>query len=290
MVVIITGASAGIGHALAVELSAAGATLALAARRTDRLEALNRELGGSHLCITADVSRQEDCEQIIARTIERFGRIDTLVCNAGYGILCPVAQTSPRQMREIFQTNVFGTADCIRAAVPHMLRQEIRDGFRGQVMLVSSAVARRAIPFFGVYSATKAAQLSMAEAMRIELAPEKIAVTSVHPGSTQTEFGDVSASRSNGLRPQRISMEIQQSAQTVARKMLHAIGRPRPEVWPIASYRWLTGLGGLFPKAVDRVMLKRREQIGGTAGAGDGRRVDSEAGDRRRDLTSRRIH
>ncbi|MDB5358344.1 MAG: oxidoreductase [Phycisphaerales bacterium] len=263
MVVVITGASAGIGRALAVELAARGAKLVLAARRADRLEALNAELGGSHLCITTDVARREDCEALIARTMERFGRIDTLVCNAGYGFLRPVADSPPEMVQEIFATNVFGTLDCARAAVPHMLRRPSAAGWRGQVMMVSSAVARRAIPYFGVYSATKAAQLSLAEAMRVELAPQQIAVTSVHPIGTETDFGKVSASRSGGKRPKHISGEVSQSAQTVAKKMLRAIERPRPEVWPAAASRWLLGLATLAPGLADRILSKRREQIGG---------------------------
>ncbi|HWE96291.1 MAG TPA: SDR family NAD(P)-dependent oxidoreductase [Tepidisphaeraceae bacterium] len=262
MVIIITGASAGIGRALAVELAARGAKLALAARRADRLEALNAELGGSHLCITTDVARREDCERLIASTSEHFGRLDTLVCNAGYGFLRPVAESSPEMVQEIFQTNVFGTLDCVRAAVPVMSRQPLAGGWRGQVMLVSSAVARRAIPFFGIYSATKAAQLSMAEAMRVELAPQQIAVTSVHPIGTETEFGTTSASRSGGKRPKRISGEVSQSAETVARKMVRAIEHPRPEVWPAAASRWALGFATLAPRLADRILAKRREQIG----------------------------
>jgi len=246
-----------------VELAGRGARLAMGARRLDRLEELNRELGGAHLCVSTDVSRREECEALVARTMERFGRIDTLVCNAGYGILRIVAETTPEEMQAIFQTNVFGTLDCIRAATPHMLKQELRDGWRGQVMMVSSVVGRRSIPFFGAYAATKAAQLSLGEAMRIEVAPEKIAVTTVHPGGTDTDFGNVSASLSGGQRPKRISGELRQSAEIVARKMVRAIERPRPEVWPIGSYRWMIGLGTLFPGLVDRVMLQRREQIKG---------------------------
>src|SRR5438132_10748543 len=85
MVVIITGASAGIGKALAEELSKRGAKLALGARRVERLEELNRALGGGHLVVQCDVSREEDCTRLINSAVEKFGRIDTLVCNAGYG-------------------------------------------------------------------------------------------------------------------------------------------------------------------------------------------------------------
>jgi NAD(P)-dependent dehydrogenase (short-subunit alcohol dehydrogenase family) len=215
------------------------------------------------LIAPCDVSQADQCEMLIARAIEHFSRIDTLVCNAGYGFLCPVAETTRQQMEAVFATNVYGTTDCIRAAVPHMLRQEPREGWRGQVMIVSSVVARRGLPFFGPYSATKAAQLSLAEAMRVELSPQQIAVTSVHPIGTDTEFGDVSASQSDGKRPRRIVGEVRQSARTVARKMIAAIERPRPEVWPFRAVRWGVSIGTLVPRLVDRVMLKRREQIGG---------------------------
>ena len=277
MVVVITGASAGIGAALALELSARGARLVLAARRLDRLDELNRDLGGAHLCVQTDVSRREECENLVARAVERFGRIDTLVCNAGYGILRRVHETTPQQAQEIFQTNVFGTLDCVRAAVPHMLRQEPRrtsassvertsassvEPWRGQVVVVSSAVARRALPFFGAYSATKAAQLSIAEALRVELRPLRVAVTSVHPIGTDTEFGDAAHARAGGGRIGRIPGEIRQSPARVARSIVRAIERPVPEVWPFRPSRWALSLATLAPKWVDR-MLGRRVMVEG---------------------------
>src|SRR4051812_42366958 len=173
MVVIITGASAGIGKALAEELSSRGAKLALAARRADKLETLNRSLGGSHLLVPTDVSDRGQCETLIARAVEHFGRLDTLVCNAGFGILKPVAEAGPEEVERQLRTNFCGTLDCIRPTVPIIARQEVRDRWRGQIMIVSSIVARRGIPYFGIYSATKAAQLSIAESMRVELKPQR---------------------------------------------------------------------------------------------------------------------
>jgi len=263
MVVVITGASAGIGRALTEALSAQGANLALAARRVDRLGEINQTLGGQHLIVPTDVSVTAQCEDLIEQTVGRFGRIDTLVCNAGYGFHAPVAQTSRQQFEQIFATNVLGTTECIRAAVPRMLAQEARDGWRGQIMIVSSAVARRGLPFFGAYCATKAAQLSLAESMRVELWPQRIAVTSVHPIGTDTEFGDVSAQKSGGNRPGRIPGEVRQSSATVAKKMIKAISRPRPEVWPFAPARWGISIATLIPGMVDRVMRRRAGQIGG---------------------------
>src|SRR5207244_4545188 len=131
----------------------------------------------------------------------------------GYGELRAIHEMSSQQMRQIFSTNVFGTTDCIRAAVPMIARQEIRDGFRGQIMIVSSAAARRGLPYNGAYSATKAAQLSIAEALRIELTPMQIAVSCVMPIGTDTEFFAMAEKVSgrridpNGAHPRRHSVQ-----------------------------------------------------------------------------------
>jgi short-subunit dehydrogenase len=256
MTVIVTGASAGIGRALAEELSRRGARLALAARRADRLEELNRALGGRHLVVPTDVAVREQCEALVARALAHFGRLDTLVCNAGFGFLRPVAETSAPELQRIFQTNLFGTTDCLRPAVAAMRTQAPREGWRGQVVIVTSAVARRALPYFGAYSATKAAQLSLAEAMRVELRRERIAVTSVHPVGTDTEFGDVSAAQSGGRRPETRG-EVRQSAQTVARAIVKGIERPTPEVWPLRPARWALCLAALLPRVADGLLARR---------------------------------
>jgi len=258
MIVVITGASAGIGKALAEELSPQGAKLVLAARRMDRLEQLNKSLGGGHLCVQADVSRLDDCHHLIDQAKQRFGRIDTLVCNAGYGLFRLVRETTPDDVRAIFATNVFGTTDCIDFALPIMSEQSERDGWRGQIMIVSSCVARRGIPFIGMYSATKAAQLSVAEAMRVELKPLRIAVTSVHPVHTETEFGKV-AEQMGDVRMGDVPMG--QSAELVARKMVKAIQRPRPELWPLRAARCSFGIATMMPRFVDWVAGMYRAKI-----------------------------
>ena len=261
MVVIITGASAGIGRELAVQLSRAGAMLALGARRLDRLESLNAELGGGHLILATDVAEREQCERLILAARERFGRVDTLVCNAGYGLARTVAETSADEMQAMFQTNVFGTTDCIRAAVPIMREQQERDGFRGQIVIVSSAAARRGLPYFGAYSATKAAQLSLSEALRVELQPLRIAVTSVHPIGTETEFFAVAERGTGKKMPPPGTGEVRQSAEIVAKKMVRSMQRPRPEVWPFAPSRFMLSLVTLWPRMGDRIMSKYRGQL-----------------------------
>lgn len=261
MVVVITGASAGIGQALAQACHARGAKLVLAARRLDRLEALNHQLGGGHLCVQTDVSQTAECENLITQSIDRFGRIDTLVANAGYGLYEPVDQTTPQQTRDIFATNVFGTTDLLYAATPQMLKQDVRDGCRAQVMIVSSVCGRRGVPFLGTYSGTKAAQLAIAEAMRVELSPQRVAVTSVHPIMTKTDFGRTAESQSRVVLPSGDRDRWTQPVSHVARRMVEAIARPRPEVWPSALSRVVIGLGTLVPSWVDRAMESYRDRV-----------------------------
>lgn len=253
MSILITGASSGIGAALAHELGRRGARLVLAARRLDRLETLNQELGGGHLCHRADVAEEEDCRRLVGVACERYGRLDTLVCNAGFGLVKSCWETSQAEELELLRTNLLGTSACIRAALPRLRTQEPRGGWRGQVMVVSSSLARRALPGYGIYSASKAAQLSLAEALRLEVRTERIAVTSVHPVGTRTEFFSVAGSRSGALVR---NPGPQQEAAVVARAMVRAMARPRPEVWPYAPVRWLLPWAQLFPGLSDRLLAR----------------------------------
>lgn len=260
-VVIITGASAGIGQALARQLHGEGCRLTLAARRIDKLEELNHTLGGGHLCLQIDVSRPDDCKMLIDETIDQFGRVDTLVCNAGYGLVRRADEMSQEELEQLFATNVYGTLHPMRHAVPHLQRNDVRDGWRGQVMIVSSAAARRGLPFFGAYSATKAAQLSLAEAARVELADQRIAVTSVHPIGTTTEFFTAAETLSNRaiVTPGRTA--YRQTAEQVANAMVKAMKRPRPEVWPAFGSRLGLALASLMPRFADRIMRRSYLEI-----------------------------
>lgn len=256
MVVVITGASAGIGMELARQLQSAGAKLVLSARREDRLRKLNRELGGSHLCVRCDVAEPADCQRLIDSAIVAFGRIDTLVCNAGYGSYKRVDETDAAEVRRMMDVDVIGTTECIRLAVPHMLKREPVSGWRGQIMIVASAASRRGTPFIGVYSGAKAAQMAIAEALRVELRDGRIAVTSVHPTPTKTEFREVAESTGKYRLPPSANFIKTQTAQQVAAAMVKAMQRPRPEVWPWSAAGWLLSAGTLVPRLMDRMMYK----------------------------------
>lgn len=256
MNVLITGASAGIGEALAHELHGRGARLALTARRADRLQAVARACGEA-LVIPADQNDLSATAAVVSQAHARLGRLDAVVLNAGYGLARLAEATSDEDWLAILRVNLLATAAALRTAVPLLRAQELRHGWRGQIVIVSSSLARRAAPDTAAYSATKAAQLALAEAARVELAAERIAVTSVHPVRTTSEFFEVCA-RTSG-RPMSFASRVPtQSPAQVARAMADAIARPRPEVWPHRSSRWLLLLAAAWPTLADRILAGHR--------------------------------
>jgi len=255
MRVAITGASAGIGAALARALAHEGALLALGARRLEPLQQLCRELGPGHAALCVDVSAPAQCQDFISAASQHLGGIDTLVCNAGYGMAADVEETTLAQWDAIWRTNLLGTTSCIVAALPALRANALRQGWRDQVLIVSSALARRGKPGASAYCATKAAQLSVAEALRLELAAERIGVTSVHPVNTATEFIQVVAS--HGRAWPRSASDPAQSAEQVAAAILRGIRRPRPEIWPHRPTRWMLALAAWMPGTVDRLLARR---------------------------------
>lgn len=268
MVAIVTGASAGIGRSLATALSNRGAHLVLCARRGVLLDSLNDSLGGRHLCIAADIGDPHTGDRLVQAAIERFGRLDTFVCNAGYGLIRRVADMQDDEMAHLFRTNVLGTSYCLRAAIPAMKAQNARDGWCGQIVVVASAAAKRGLPYFGHYSATKAAQLSLAEALRVELKADRIAVTCVLPIGTETDFFATAQRNSGVVMAPRRPTEMWQSVDFVTNRIVRAIERPRPEVWTSALMRLLLNTGGLFPNVLDWIMSKDLRKYQGDAARG----------------------
>lgn len=258
MGVAITGASAGIGRALALALARRGARLVLAARSGDALANLVAEAGGGHCACVCDVASSDDCARFIATAQAHLGRIDTLVCNAGIGLFRRIEDTTDDEWQRMFATNLLGTTACLRAAVPVMRRQEARAGWRGQVMITSSVLALRGIPDYGAYCATKSAQLMVAQAARVELAAERIAVTTVHPARTLTGF-NAAAERLSGRRKAAPShFEPGHTPEAVATDMLRAIERPRAEVWPRRGSRTLFHLLAWWPRLADTILARHK--------------------------------
>jgi NADP-dependent 3-hydroxy acid dehydrogenase YdfG len=184
---LITGASTGIGAATARLAVAAGWRVALAARTEDKLRELTDELGdGAALAERCDVTDLADQERLVAATLDRFGQIDAVFANAGFGAARGFLKEDPEQWRSMVLTNVLGVAFTIRATMPHL-----RERGAGHYVLTGSVAGRRALPG-SLYSATKWAVTGMAESLRQELRQDesRIRVTLVEPGMVDTPFFD----------------------------------------------------------------------------------------------------
>ena len=180
----ITGASAGIGRATARALVAAGASVAVGARRTERLEGLIAELGADRVAaVPMDVREPADAARLVGAARERFGRLDGVVVNAGIGAYGGIMDLTDEQLTDMMDVNVAGTVWPIRAAVPHLV-----EAGRGDVVIVSSVAGLRGEHFEAVYAATKHAQMGLAGALDRELRPKGVRVSAICPGGVATEF------------------------------------------------------------------------------------------------------
>jgi short-subunit dehydrogenase len=247
----ITGASSGIGLAIARRLADAGAKVVLGARRGDRLqEAVEtiRQEGGSAEAVVMDVTSEAGVQRLVGLAHDAFGRLDTMVCNAGFGYYGTVEETDPAVMRQMMDVNFFGTFLAARAALPVFRRQR-----HGHLIIVSSIVGRRGIGRMSAYTATKAAQVGFAESLRAEFAGTAIHVSVVLPVSTETEFRDAMV-RDYGHTVQGLGPK--QSAETVASAVVNCIRRPAAEVYPYRKSRMLTVVNALAPGFTDRLVRK----------------------------------
>ncbi len=181
-VVIVTGASSGMGEATARALHEAGALPVLAARRTDRIAALSAELGGA-LAVTVDVTRSDDVARLVRETLARHGRIDGLVNNAGASLSADVADVDVDAFRQILDLNVVAPVAVLQAVVPSM-----RERGGGTVVNVSSGTTRRVAVGLAPYASTKSALNMLSLAARVELADDAIDVALIVPFITATEF------------------------------------------------------------------------------------------------------
>jgi NADP-dependent 3-hydroxy acid dehydrogenase YdfG len=186
-VVVITGASSGIGEAIARRLGDAGARLVLGARRTDRLEAVARDIvarGGSAVAVPADVTRREDVEKLVAEAQRRYDRLDVLVNNAGVMALSLLRQGKVDEWERMLDVNLRGVLYGIAAALPLFDAR----GF-GHVINVSSVADRQVFPSSAIYSATKFAVRALSEGLRLESGPN-LRVTLIAPGATESELAN----------------------------------------------------------------------------------------------------
>ena len=245
-IVVITGASSGIGRETALAAGRQQASVVLAARRKDRLEEVAREIekhGGKALVVAADVTELSDVKNMINAAVAQFGKIDVLINNAGIGIYAAMEEITADQMEKIWRTNFMGTFYAIQESLPLMKKQG-----SGHIITISSMVGRRAAPLQSAYSATKFAQAGLMESLRMELKNSPIHTTVVYPGATETEF--VSVIENPSGREIRHPLKPQ-SAARVAEAIIGIIHHPKPELILQSFGRIMSVLNSANPELVD---------------------------------------
>ena len=260
-VVVLTGASAGIGREMALQLAAQGAWLALAARDAGKLEEVAAECrakGGRALAVPTDVGDEAQCRALVERAVAEYGRIDTLVNNAGISMWARFDQvTDLAAFERIMRVNYLGSVWCTHYALPHLKRS------RGRIVGVSSLTGKTGVPTRSGYAASKHAMTGFFDSIRIELEDEGVSVTMVYPGFVATEireraFGPDGRPLGRGNSPVR-EKEVM-TAEECARQTLAAAAARRRELIMTARGKigWVLKL--VAPTLVDRIARKAIEQ------------------------------
>lgn len=226
---LVTGASAGIGEALAIELAAAGANLILTARRAERLETLARRLGSEHKIqtqvIPADLADSAAPQQLFDATEGRGIAVDVLINNAGFGYYGEFVTGDPAWQRTMVDVNCAAVVEVTQLFLPRMIERK-----RGYIMIVASTAAYQPVAYMATYAATKAFDRMLAEALAEETVRFGIRVSALCPGPTESEFGEVAGVRTGESRKH-------QSAADVARLGLEGMVKGKPWVIPYAGGR-----------------------------------------------------
>ncbi len=240
-VIIITGASSGIGAETARELAQHGARLTLAARRTDQLTALAKEIdpGGERvLTVATDVSRREDIDRMVQATLDRFGRVDGLINNAGIGGGVGIEKADDARLEQTVTINLLAVARCAQVVIPQMKKRS-----QGVIVNVGSVMGEIAFP--GMYAATKFAVRGLSDGLRRELRNDGIEVVLIEPGFVRTEM-------TQGLKFPMPGAEI------VAKAIVRAIQHPRRRIISPWYYIFPVWLANAIPWGVDRVVGGKR--------------------------------
>jgi len=249
-VIIITGASTGIGRETALLLGREGARLVLVARREALLQEIRKQVeasGGNALCLPLDLTDSANVERMIVVALEHFGRIDVLINNAGFGFFGTVEHTTSAVVREIFALNFHAALRAMQLVIPLMRKQG-----GGHIINISSVAGKRGLPLSGIYCATKFALDGITQSLRLEVKDDGISVSVINPAGTETEFSE--HVRQAGIAGSFKPMGRIQSAETVAREIVECIRKPKLEVYPYRASRALAWLNTIAPSLADRVM------------------------------------
>lgn len=258
-VVLLTGASGGIGRAAASLLAREGARLALHGRREEPLHDLVSAiagLGGEAVAVPGDVRSVADAERVVTAAVARFGAIDALVNNAGVGVLRSFDRLLDSEVADMWETNLLGAARMTRAALPRLVER------RGILLYVTSMAGRVGAPGYSGYSASKYGLIGLGEVLRRELRPRGVRVVTLVPAAVEGEFLDrLDRGVALGAGPAGVIL----TAEEVARGIADGLRRPRPEIYLPWWNRWLAVLDVAFPGVSDRVMRALYRQAEGSA-------------------------
>jgi NADP-dependent 3-hydroxy acid dehydrogenase YdfG len=223
-VVVITGASSGLGEATARLLSAQGAAVVLGARRVDRIQALANELtasGGKALAVETDVTQRDQVQRLVDAAVETYGRIDVIINNAGLMPQSMLERLKVDEWDRMIDVNIKGVLYGIAAALPHMQQQK-----SGQIINVSSVAGHKVGPGGAVYSATKHAVRALSEGLRQEVKPYNIRTTVISPGAVATELPNTVTDAAVAERINKLYEEVAIPADSFARAVAFAMSQP----------------------------------------------------------------
>jgi short-subunit dehydrogenase len=257
-VVVITGASMGIGEAIAKIFADGGASVVLLSRDAERAEAARGRVGHPErtLALACDVRNREEIDRVVGLTLHHFQRIDVWINNAGHGILDSVTNVDMAACRETFETNFFGALEAMQAVIPVMKQQG-----SGTIINVSSVAGHIPLPFHAVYSATKFALNAIGKAARIELKSSGLNVMTVCPGYVRTTFGAnaTKGKEQKQVRPARVRGI---TAERVARAVLRGYVKQKREVVVPWTMHPVIKIYQLFPGLVEWAMVRMARERG----------------------------
>jgi short-subunit dehydrogenase len=254
--VLLTGASSGIGRALAGQLTQSGARVVLAARSLAKLQEVERCLranGEDVAAVATDITSDFDRRKALEFTVKRFGGLDVLVNNAGVGSFGHFADSTEDVLRQIIEVNFFGPAELIRLAIPYLAQ-----GQRPAIVNIASMCARRGLPAWSEYSASKFALTGLSEALRAELAHLAIDVVLIQPGRTRTGLGS-HLLRNTGRMPMRFDQGM--APEEVAAGIVGALTSGRPETVLGGEAKWMLRLNRWVPRILDRIIARKIRQL-----------------------------
>lgn len=246
---LVTGASSGIGRAIAEALARHGARVGLLARSLRELEALADALPGRHVALPCDVGDAHAVQAATDRFAAEAGSLDLVVANAGLTHYRPVAEQPLSEVEQMTRVNWLGTVHTVHAALPHLLAAH-----RGHIVVVSSGAGLRSFPGAAAYGATKAAQRGYSTALRHELAHTGVSVTTVYPGEIATALHEHERDR----MPPWYRAKDARPATTLAAKILKAVEHDRRELYYPPEVRLLGVVNGISPKLADRMLHRLR--------------------------------